>query len=165
MPSKLTLEVAPDQIFFPGVNRRFVVHLNPTGLSYGTEAVYARVLPPGSYIELGQWVSTRENDITFSILLNEHGAHPEDLNIKSGHLTVADSIKWLQLACRPVANSNNRAGFSAPPILLLIFGSRDVVPVEMIGFTVNETLLDEETLQPIRAEVSITLKKHRKIII
>lgn len=163
--AKLSLEVSPESAFHPGAPRRFVAHLNPETISDGTEASYPSVRPPGSFKALRQWTSTDKSKITFQLLLNEYGVHPEDLNPLLGHMNVQDSLKWLELAQRPVGNPSDINSFSSPPILLLIYGSRQVEKVVLESCSEEHLMFEKNTNRTIRATVNITLARVRKILL
>lgn len=163
--SKLILEVAPDSSFHPGAVRRFVAHLNPETLTDGTEASYSAVRPPGSFRRLLQWTSSDKSDINFNLMLNEYGAHKEDLSPLKGHMSVEDSLKWLELAQRPVGNPGDISSFASPPILLLIYGNRAVERVVISNTSEEHLIFEKNTMRTIRAQVNITLSRVRKILL
>ncbi len=161
--TRLILEVAPGETFFPNVRKRFVCHMNPEQIEDGTSANYSDVLPPGAELALSQYVSSDDSEIKLPIFLNEVGAHYSDLNPVAGHMTVKDSLEWLRLVQRPIFIANSQSRRSVPPVLLLIFGTNPVQKVLARNFNFTITMADPVTAAPLRAEGMLSLKKYRKI--
>ncbi len=163
MLPRLVLEVAPDQPFHAHIRKRFVAHLAPESIDHGTVANFSYVNPPGSNKGHGQYTYSDQEDITFSLLLNEFGASPQDLDAYAGHMNVDDSLRWLELAMKPIGKPKSKLYTAAPPILLLIFGQRPVLKVNLMFARVTVEMIDPTTAKTIRATVALGFKHHRKI--
>ena len=162
---KLILEISPDEVFFPNVRRRFTCHLNPDVITDGTIANYADISPSGSNLSLGQFVSSDENPINFSIILNEYGADEDDYSVRLGHMNVRDSLRWLSLAQKAVASKNKKVAFGRPPVLLLMIGLQPIVPVTLRLANKSREYFDSKTLATIRCSVDLSFRVFRKIFI
>lgn len=147
VPTVVVLQYNPEQLS-RSITPKYV---QTSGVPLGGELLAG---PPEETISLTAKISAIDQLAAGGLIAGEFGIHPQlaalEVIMYPQSLTVISNLKKMALGVLEIVPPNL-------PLTLFVWGLKRVVPVQLTGYSVTETLHDPN-LNPVNADVSLTFK-------